>query len=169
MRSQPLRKCLHSFSQQQMDGCSNFVFPEDLRQQPFDSYIATTSCGPFQTLFSSARVGEVVLFGKYLKYVIRPKDPPKPVSCEVEKTPDAFQLLMNVQSIQVLAKVTEHTSKDRMKNRLIQVLKEKELGWSADCAKTTGVKFVELMTDVLWYVDGHGKTLESTSLHLALS
>ena len=107
----------------------------------------------------------MVLFGKYLKYVIRSKDPPKPVSCEVEKTPDAFQLLMNVQlTIQVPAKVTEHTSKDRMKNRLIQVLKEKELGWSADCVKTTGVKFVELMTDVLWHVDGQGKTQSHNSL-----
>ena len=57
------------FAQQQMDGCSNFVFPEDLWQRPFDYYIATTSCGPFQTLFSSARVGKVLSFGKYL---IRP-------------------------------------------------------------------------------------------------
>ena len=97
--------------------------------------------------------------------MIRPKDPLKPASCEVEKTPDAFQLLINVQlTIQVPAKVTKQTSKDWMKNRLIQVLKEKELGWSADCVKTTGVKFVELMADVLRYVDGHGKTLESRSL-----
>ena len=47
------------FAQQQMDGCSSFFFPIDMRQHPFDCYIATTSCGPFQTLFSSARVGKV--------------------------------------------------------------------------------------------------------------
>ena len=39
--------------------CSNFFFPIDMRQHPFDCYIATTSCGPFQTLFPSARVGKV--------------------------------------------------------------------------------------------------------------
>ena len=61
--------------------------------------------------------------------MIRPKDPLNPVNCEVEKTPDAVQLLMNVQlTLQVPAKVTEHTSKDWMKNRLIQVLKKKKLG-----------------------------------------
>ena len=49
-------------AQQQMDGCSNFVFPEDLRQ--CDCYTATMSCELFQTFFSSARVGEVLLYDK---------------------------------------------------------------------------------------------------------
>ena len=38
-------------------------------------------------------------------------------------------------------------------------LDEKKLGWSADVVETTGKKFVGLMTDVLWHVDGHEKTL----------
>ena len=51
-----------------------------------------------------------------------------------------------------------------MKNKLIELLEQKQLGWSPDCVQTTGRKFVDLMTDVLWYTDVHAKTLESRSL-----
>lgn len=75
---------------------------------------------------------------------------------------------MNVQlTMQVSEKVTKHTSKDLMKTRLIQVLEEKKLECSPDSVKTTGGKFLELMTDVLnvaMLIGMHGKTLESRSL-----
>ena len=64
----------------------------------------------------------------------------------------------------VPSKVTEHNSKDRMKNKLIESLEQKQLGWSPDCVQTTGRNFLDLMTDVLWYTDRHAKTLESRGL-----
>ena len=80
----------------------------------------------------------MLLFGKYQKYVIRSKDLPNPVNCEVEKAPDAFYAVVDkcVVNHASPAKVTEHTSKDHMKNRLLQALEEKKLGWSPDCVKT---------------------------------
>ena len=45
------------FAVQQMEGCSSFAFPDVLQDQPFKCYIASTASGPFQTSYSSARVG----------------------------------------------------------------------------------------------------------------
>ena len=58
-----------------MEGCSSFVFPDELQDQPFECCITSTASGPFQTFYSSARVGEIVSFGNYLKFVITPKTP----------------------------------------------------------------------------------------------
>ena len=33
-----------------VDGCSNFVFPADLKDQSFECYIAPAAAGPFQQL-----------------------------------------------------------------------------------------------------------------------
>ena len=63
------------FAEQQMEGCSSFVFPDELQDQPFECYIAPATSGPFQSSYSSAKTGEIVSFGKYLKFVITPKTP----------------------------------------------------------------------------------------------
>ena len=91
-------------------------------------------------------------FGKYLKFVITPKTPSAVVSSGVQQPLDTFHLMMSAQLTKhVPSKVTEHNSKDRMKNKLIELLEQKQLGWSPDCVQTTGRKFVDLVTDVLWF------------------
>ena len=54
--------------------------------------------------------------------------------------------------------------KDRMKNKVIDLLEQKQLGWSASYVDTTGRKFVDLLTDVLWYLNGCHKSLEGRRL-----
>ena len=44
----------------------------------------------------------------------------------------------------------ERTSKDKMKNEVVKLIEQKQLGWSALHIDTTGHKFVNLFTDVLW-------------------
>ena len=80
------------FSEHQMEGCSSFVFPDELQEQPFECYIAPATSGPFQSSYSSAKIGEIVSFGKYLKFVITRKTPPQPllhvvVGCSSHFTP----------------------------------------------------------------------------------
>ncbi len=42
-----------------MEGCLvNFALPEDLRDQPYECFLAPSATGPFQTAFPSARVGD---------------------------------------------------------------------------------------------------------------
>ena len=53
------------FAQQQMDGCSSFFFPIDMRQHPFDCNILLT----ISDIVFKCKSWQSVLFGKYL---IRP-------------------------------------------------------------------------------------------------
>ena len=75
-------------------------------------------------------MGEVQLFGKYLKYVITLSDQPASVNVGQEQPHDAFRLLMNIQvTLHVLKKVTdERTGQDRTKNKDIYLLEQKQLG-----------------------------------------
>ena len=62
-----LAQVFRLFCQQEMDGCSGYSFPDSLMDQPFECFIASASSGPFQTSFPSAKVGDIICFGKFLK------------------------------------------------------------------------------------------------------
>ena len=53
---------LGQFKPGEIEDCSNFVFPDALKQQPFECYMATTLSGPFQTVFRCARVEEIQVY-----------------------------------------------------------------------------------------------------------
>ena len=60
-----------------MGGCVGFVFPEELKDQPLQCFIASAASGPFQTSLASAKVGDILCFSKYLKFVlVSPNDEP---------------------------------------------------------------------------------------------
>ena len=69
-----LAEVLEQFKRGEIEGCSSFVFPYTLLEQPFECYIAQNLSRPFQTVFRCARVGEIHAFGRYLKYVTTPSD-----------------------------------------------------------------------------------------------
>ena len=159
-----LAEVLGQFACGEMEGCSSFVYPIHLQGQPHDCYVALNSSGPFQTVFASAKVGEILPFGKYIKFVITPPD--RPAVQEGLQARDAFRMMMEVQQhLSVLNKVcNERTGKDRLRNTIIDLLDRKRVGWTAAYVQTTGNRFVELLTDVLWYLDGHTATLEGRRL-----
>ena len=126
-----------------MEGCSSCVFPDELQDQPFECYIASAASGPFKTSYLSARTGEIVSFGKYLKFVITPKTSPANVSSGVQQPRDAFHLMVSVQLTKhVPSKVTEHNSKDWMKNRLIESLEQRSLAGALTVFKPLGESFL---------------------------
>ena len=91
---------LEQFKCGEIEGCSSFVLPDTLLEQPFECYIAPNLSGPFQTVFRCARVGEIYTFGCYLKYVITPSDQPAfaDFRCQ-EKLRDAFRIMMVAQLV----------------------------------------------------------------------
>ena len=62
-----LAQVLEQFQRGEIEGCSHFVFPDALLEQPFECYIAPNLSGPFQTAFRCARVGEIHRFGRCLR------------------------------------------------------------------------------------------------------
>ena len=57
----------------------------------------------------------------------------------------------------------EQTGKDRMNNKVVELLEQKQLGWISSYINTTRCKFLDL-TKILWYIDGCHKTLEGRRL-----
>ena len=46
-----LAEVLEQFKRCDIEGCSSFVFPDTLLEQPVKCYIASNLSGPFQTVF----------------------------------------------------------------------------------------------------------------------
>ena len=57
----------------------------------------------------------------------------------------------------------EKTSKDRMRNSLIRLVRSKRLFWRASESKTRGEHCIQTLKNVLWYIDGHHDTLKKQS------
>ena len=156
-----LAEVFRQFCLQDIDGCHGFLFPDDLKDQAFECFVASSSSGPFQSSFSSASIGDIMCFGKYLKFVI--VSPEKAVVEPVRPLLDAVQIMRDAQlSKYIPKKVAEHTSKDKLRNQFIDLLEEQKLGWSNDTVESTGKKFVNVLTDILWYVDGYEQTITTT-------
>ena len=47
-----------------------------------------------------------------------------------------------------------------LKNSIIGFLAKNKLGWSASYAEQCGKAFVNILSDVLWYIDGNHRTLK---------
>ena len=107
------------------------------------------------------------MFGWYLKYVITPSDQPAFAAIEGQEKPwDAFRMMMDAQLVLCVSeKVTEERmGKDRMRNKMVELLERKQLEWSSSNVSMTGHKLIDLLTDALWYIDGCHKTLEDCRL-----
>ena len=52
------------------------------------------------------------------------------------------------------------SKKMALKRDIIKWLEVKKVGWSTDCV-TLGARFVDVITDTLWYIDGHHDTIRS--------
>ena len=136
----------------------------------FKCLIAPSTKGPFQTVFNFAKVGDIVEFGKYLKYLIQsPTKRANNATQSVSLPRNAFQVLLDSSHLTVVLpnKVTSpHTARDELKSSVIDFLKDNNLGWSAAYVKACGDRFVEILTEALWYLDGHQSTLDARCLSL---
>ena len=59
-----------------------------------------------------------------------------------------------------------HVGQDRnkklaLKTEVINWLEKNDLGWSYESVQSQGGRFVNILTDVLWYIDEHHETLKT--------
>lgn len=58
------------------------------------------------------------------------------------------------------------SKKVALKRDLLIWLEKKEVGWSHDRVSTFGFKFVQILTDTLWYIDGPHQTLQNRACQI---
>ena len=153
----------------ELEGASHVLLeiPDDA---DFKRLIAPSTKGPFQTVFNFAKVSDILEFGKYLKYLIQsPTERTDNATQSVSLPRNAFQVLLDSSHLTVVLpnKMTSpRTARDELENSIINFLKDNNLGWSAAYVKACGDRFVEILTEVLWYLDGHQNTLDARCLSL---
>lgn len=54
----------------------------------------------------------------------------------------------------------------RLRNAVLDVLKDYKIGWSPDLVESTGEAFVSSLVHTLWYLDANHKQLEDRGIHL---
>ena len=55
----------------------------------------------------------------------------------------------------------DRNKKLALKMEVINWLEKNDLGWSYESVQSQGGRFVNILTDVLWYIDGHHETLKA--------
>ena len=68
---------------------------------------------------------------------------------------NAFEILMKNRKVNCLPKKSnEIHAKVKLQNQLIDMLEERNLGWSNDAVETAGKFFLSTLSNALWYIDG---------------
>jgi len=93
----------------------------------------------------------------------------EPVEQDGRPTRNAFQILMSSHTQRILPGRIEGDSlrgDQRLRNAVIDVLEEAQIGWSPQMVSSAGSACVSQITSALWYLDAHHDTLRERSLHL---
>lgn len=84
-----------------------------------------------------------------------------------QNQPNAFSILMKNSSKPLLPQHrTEYTNNDKLYNEIVEVFQAEKVGWTGSSHDTIGKKFVNCLTDALWYIDPHLSTFSARSYHL---
>ena len=154
----------------ELEGLSRVLLPDIPNDAEFKCLIAPSTRGPFQSVFNSAKVGDIVEFGKYLKYLIQsPTERTDNATQSVSLPRNAFQVLLDASRLTdaLPNKMTSpRTARDELKNSVIDFLEDSNLGWSAAYVQVCGDRFVEILTEALRYLDCHQSTLDARCLSL---
>ena len=94
-------------------------------------------------------------FGKYFKFVLRMEFELRSTQAT---TRNAFSILMSEAGRLVWPEKYELARKNnrqKLYNDFIELLQEKNLGWTKQNVLSEGRPFVLQLTDILWHLDGH--------------
>jgi len=111
---------------------------------------------PFLTCGINMTVGEIIQFGKCIRF---------DVHITIEKpsvTSNAFERIMIARNELRLPTPKQRdilTKKEVLFNEFHCLLKSNGLGWHFGQESTLGVKFLDSMTEVFWYLDPHWEKL----------
>ena len=112
---------------------------------------------------SSCQVGEAVsALGQYIEFVVS-QSVDASMTQEACLRADAFALMMqSSRSSNALPQRWQIVTPNRkleMKNDLLDFLERNKLGWTASYIQQCGESFVNMLANVLWYIDGNHQTL----------
>ncbi|KAK6189772.1 hypothetical protein SNE40_001768 [Patella caerulea] len=130
----------------------NNVVIKDISASPSDKTSAVTVSN--ETPLTTLRE-----FGK--KYIYVTIEPKYNEECEGKEgkanCPSAFSILMNTRKIydQLPSQSEPNNAKRRLFNKVIEVFREKDIGFTRVQVKTVGVTVVQTITNVLWFIDPH--------------
>ncbi|GES77742.1 hypothetical protein GLOIN_2v1780244 [Rhizophagus clarus] len=100
---------------------------------------------------------------KFCLIVDTNSDTPAPT----QNQPNAFNILMKNAGKPLLPKCqTEYNNCDKLHNEIIEIFRAQRVGWTGGLHDTIGTKFVNRLTDALWYIDPHLSTLRARLYHL---
>ena len=100
-------------------------------------------------------------FGPYLRYHTEAKEAVCPPRV------DAFALMMcsqrQIDQRKLPSKLVVRTKKDQLFNDVVDMLKPRGLLFSSNEVASSGQNLVKLLTDSLWYIDGHHESMKKQS------
>ena len=86
---------------------------------------------------------------------------------QLTQSKNAFEMLMkNRRSICLPKKSNEINAKVKLQNHIIDMLEQRNLGWSNDAVGTAGKLFISTLSNALWYIDGVHESLAERSAHV---
>ena len=107
----------------------------------------------------------VATYGGYFRYVISQTERNEP-----KQAVNAFAMLMASQrqlcQQRLPEKRTEHNSRDRLYNAILDLLSEKKLSFPSDEVDHSGVNLVKSLQECLWYIDGQHSVFVQQSCHI---
>jgi hypothetical protein len=102
--------------------------------------------------------------GPFLNFVVAVDVPPQAEPTSIGLQRSAFDVMMaSTKECNYLPpQFTQgyHHAKFLLKNKIRDWLEGNSLGWSAACAKTLGLTFVNTLAEAMWYIDRNHDTLK---------
>ena len=105
------------------------------------------------------KVQNAVKFGKYFKFLLSMEQVTPHNAQGIAK--NAFDILMSEGGRLVWPEkyeIARKNNQQKLHNDVIELLQEKNMGWTRQNVLSEGRPFVLQLTDILWQLDGHHKT-----------
>lgn len=125
---------------------------------PVTCAIAHSPTSQFQSILLSVKIQSAVEFGKYFKFVLRMTTESGLCSTQT----NAFTILMSEAGRLAWPEkyeIVRKNNRQKLYNDIVELLQEKNLGWTKQNVLSEGRPFVLQLADILWQMDGHHEKL----------
>ena len=133
--------------------------------------IGSSATGSFINVQPSLQLADIKPLGIYIIFDVNRCVQEEPIDVDKDQTENVFTLMMrhakNKQNRVHLPDVLPETDSlgrnlklHVLKNKFREFLVKNNVGWSEDALKKYGSPLINVVSDALWYIDGHHETLK---------
>ena len=155
------------YSSGKLDGA--LPIPEELLGAAVEAFVGPNKCS-LTRVNCECTVGDAVsALGQYIEYSLMPLSVLREDTQSTSTVrSDAMAILMSGATEKSPDKWVEVTPnrKLKLKNDVIDWLRDNKLGWEAAYAKQLGLSFVNILGNTLWALDGNHETLADRSCYV---